>query len=418
MMLLLGRGLMFARQILVAPVMIGAWGLSGFGEWMILSAVPAFVTLSNMGVGTASGLDITGYISKKRRNNALTELKRSTIFIGAMGAIVVVLTFILADRFIAEKKLEQINNPVLVVVCLVASSMLYQFQALFQGVWNGFGKSAAGFAAANVYQLGVVVLSIVVPSIKETAELLSAAMLVWTFIWLIVVGGMVLRHVLAMPSGDHVASTSERSTVDLIRIGLGHQLSALWQAIYYQGPLVVISALATSQAVGIWSAFRVMSRAGNQAIDIIGQSGMPEISRQLALKNKAEARSIVMKQLIIASSLALVIGVGFSVLGEWVIHLWTGKTLKIQNYAYVAMGLSYLPYAIWMLLGNVMYASNKPWVINVMATAFATFSMLMAYLLAQHQDVIFGLTISNLIFDVAMAVGVIKLLKSTKIIGD
>lgn len=416
MMLVLGRGLMFARQILVAPVMIGFWGLSGYGEWMILSAVPSFVSLSNMGVGTASGLDIIGYIAKKCRSGALKEFRRSVIFIGGMALLVSLLTFLLAERFMADNKFSQIKNPELVIVCLVASAMLYQFQALFQGVWNGVGKSATGFAIANFYQLGIVLLSLGVPSINGTAELLSETILLWTVVWLVVVGGLVLQNLSALPDEEGEAASKNRATLDLIRIGIGHQLSALWQAIYYQGPLLVLSTLATSHAVGVWSAFRVISRAGNQVIDVIGQAGMPDIARYLSVGNKLGAQSIVKKQLAIAGLMALCIGLGFSIVGSWVINTWTGKSLDIRLLAYVVMGVSYLPYAAWMLLANVMYASNQPWRINIMATVVATLSVMLAYQLAQSQDVIVALTVSNLFFDFLMMIGVVKLLKSAKTI--
>ena len=46
-------------QITIVPLLIYAWGLELYGEWLILSAIPAFLTMSDIGFSAAAQTEMT-----------------------------------------------------------------------------------------------------------------------------------------------------------------------------------------------------------------------------------------------------------------------------------------------------------------------------------------------------------------------
>src|SRR5260370_24767798 len=46
-------------QLGTVPLLLHAWGAAKYGDWLLLSAVPSYLGLSDMGFGTASRTDMT-----------------------------------------------------------------------------------------------------------------------------------------------------------------------------------------------------------------------------------------------------------------------------------------------------------------------------------------------------------------------
>jgi hypothetical protein len=46
-------------QLGTVPLLLKAWGAAKYGDWILLSAIPTYLGLTNMGLGDASGSDMT-----------------------------------------------------------------------------------------------------------------------------------------------------------------------------------------------------------------------------------------------------------------------------------------------------------------------------------------------------------------------
>ena len=62
-------------QLGTVPLLLHAWGAAKYGDWLMLSAVPSYLTFANFGFGDASGSDMTGRVARGDKQGALeTEL--------------------------------------------------------------------------------------------------------------------------------------------------------------------------------------------------------------------------------------------------------------------------------------------------------------------------------------------------------
>ena len=46
-------------QLGSVPILLHAWGATKYGDWLLLSAIPSYLTLSDLGLGAASGSDMS-----------------------------------------------------------------------------------------------------------------------------------------------------------------------------------------------------------------------------------------------------------------------------------------------------------------------------------------------------------------------
>src|SRR5712664_3378586 len=58
-------------QIVSVPVFLHFWGVKLYGEWLILSAIPTYLMLSDMGFGSVAGNDMTMRVAAGDRDGAL-----------------------------------------------------------------------------------------------------------------------------------------------------------------------------------------------------------------------------------------------------------------------------------------------------------------------------------------------------------
>src|SRR5690606_26689776 len=58
-------------QLLSVPVLISAWGVEQYGVWLLISAIPAYLALADLGFAQVGGSDMTMRLARGDREGAL-----------------------------------------------------------------------------------------------------------------------------------------------------------------------------------------------------------------------------------------------------------------------------------------------------------------------------------------------------------
>ncbi len=75
-------------QLGTVPLLLHAWGAAKYGDWLMLSAVPSYLTFANLGFGDASGSDMTGRVARGDRKGALETFQSSWALLLVVSAVV------------------------------------------------------------------------------------------------------------------------------------------------------------------------------------------------------------------------------------------------------------------------------------------------------------------------------------------
>src|SRR5579871_4411753 len=59
-------------QLIQVPVFLHFWSVPLYGEWMIVTAIPTYLSLSNMGFGNVAGNEMTMMTARGDQENALS----------------------------------------------------------------------------------------------------------------------------------------------------------------------------------------------------------------------------------------------------------------------------------------------------------------------------------------------------------
>src|SRR6202158_4054383 len=78
-------------QLSSVPVMLHAWGAARYGDWLLLSAIPVYLTLSDLGFGDASGSDMSMRVAANEKDGALRTFQSSWVLLTAVSVTTLLL---------------------------------------------------------------------------------------------------------------------------------------------------------------------------------------------------------------------------------------------------------------------------------------------------------------------------------------
>ena len=84
----LGQAFAVIIQIVSVPVFIGFWGVDLYGEWLILSTIPAYLVMSDIGFASVAANEMTMRVSEGHRSRALTVFQSTWLLISGISLLI------------------------------------------------------------------------------------------------------------------------------------------------------------------------------------------------------------------------------------------------------------------------------------------------------------------------------------------
>src|SRR4051812_26923185 len=77
----LSRVLNLVIQLVSVPVMLSHWGTRLYGEWILLSTIPSYFAMSDIGFGNVAANDMTILVAGGKQDQALTVFQSVNLLI-------------------------------------------------------------------------------------------------------------------------------------------------------------------------------------------------------------------------------------------------------------------------------------------------------------------------------------------------
>jgi O-antigen/teichoic acid export membrane protein len=411
-----GMGVTVVIQLVSVPILLAAWGVPTYGEWLVLSAVPTYVALSDLSFSSVAGNSMVMLVAQGKRADAVTLGRRLWSIVTVLTGIAVLAAVGIALVF---------GGAFGSGAAIPASEAQMVLVALFLqvAVGNQYGVLDAWYRASGRYPLSTLLRNL--GRLFEFGALMGAVLLgarpgVAAISFLagsaagFAVSWVVLRR--AVPWSTFRPELPQLQTFrELFAPGLAFMAFPIGNALSLQGFTIVIGATLGAAAVVVFSTTRTMTRAAVQAMGALGNSVWPELSRSVGGGHLEEARMILVRatQLSIAASLSLVLVL--AVTGPAVIRWWTHGAVEPPRDLLYLLLLVVVCNTFWNVLFLVLLATNR----HRRVAAAYLLGTATALLGAVPLTAAFGLTgavMSLLAIEVFMASVVLP--NSLRIIGD
>ena len=402
---LYGQAIIAAIQLIGVPILLYAWGVHLYGEWLILFAIPSYLSMADLGFSQSAANDMTARMARGDKTGTLTIFQSLTALIYfaiALGLMVATLlvVFMPLQKWIHFAGIS--ITEVRWVLWLLSVEVLVR---LADGVNNAGFRSHGDYALYTTVFYSTMLLQQVALWISAlSGHSLIAAAALFTLVRAAatpsVAFWLVRRH-RGLTFG--FTNTDRNQLRSLIKPALANISMPLAMALNIQGMILIIGAMLGPIAVVTFTALRTLTRLAVQMVAQAAHAFEPELAAAWGKQDHALLVRLYTNTLRIGFWLALVAAGSLAIFGTWILRIWTHGEVPMNVSLFRWLLLSALASALWYDALHLLKASNT----HLRAALLYVFSagsvIALAALLLSHFHRLSDAGMSLLLMDGVMA---------------
>ena len=348
-------------QLVQVPVFLHFWSMPLYGEWMIVTAVPAYLSFSSIGFGNVAGNEMSMMAARDDYDGALRTFQSCWWLITALCAACI-LIFGVALYFFPVSQYLKLHNmgPVdtkWIIFYLGCSVLLGQLETLLQSAYRCIGRYPYGSFIKSLFALaafGAMLIPVCLGGgARPTALVFALANMFFTLVLCV----MVRRDIPWIRYGWNHASFAEIRR--LTSPALAFMAFPIGNAFNLQGTLMAVGyALGPTQVV-IFGTARTVSRVALQIVQMVNITFWPELSIAYGAKNTGLLRTLHRRACQMAFIIAIVVVAGMMTIGPWFLTHWTSGHVPPSRPLLSILLFVVVLYALWSTSSTLVAATNQ-----------------------------------------------------------
>ena len=315
-------------QVFGLPIYLHFWTMETYGEWLMLSAIPIYFSMSDFGIVTVAGNKMTMAIANsdiEEANKVFQSAMLMTLYLTLAIFIITIPCLYVPDFVWLDKPGYRIA-----LVLLILSALISVFGGMVDAACRANGKYAMGTFLVTTVRL---------------MEWLGSVIAVYYFGEIVFAAAGILCGRIAMTTFNIIYTAYSVRTLkwsfrkfewltveSMLKPSSAFIAQLLGSAVSLQGTTLVVGAILSPSSLVIFNTSRTLSRLLLQAASIISKPLWPEFSRLYALKEK---RKILKLYLIFTMVTVIILTFGYVFLyymADLILDYWTsGKVSFIKD---------------------------------------------------------------------------------------
>jgi len=346
-------------QVVTVPILLRAWGAALYGTWLVLSAIPGYLALSDVGFGTVAANEMTIRVAAGDRRGALAVFQSTWVLVTLL-TVVIGLAVAAAAALLPVSPL--MTGPAATASQVRATFVLLSISALI-AIQNtlilaGFrcnGRFASGGLILASARLTDALILAGVAGAGGSLVMAAATGLAARVATTLMFAFLMLRATPWLAFDVRYASAG--SVRALLRPAAAFMAFPAADAISLQGMILVVGAVLGPVSAAGFSTMRTLTRFALQCVEAVKKSFWPEMSMAYGAGNGKLARTLHRYACQYALLLSLAAIAVLSTTGHGIYTMWTHGRLAFQ------------PSTFYLLLALV--ACNSLWSASSIATMAA-----------------------------------------------
>lgn len=374
-----GVVLLAIAQIASVPVLTSCWGLERYGVWVMLTTIPGYLALSDLGFASAATSKMTAQFARDEVDQVrctfqsvwlLNSLLSSAVIISATVSIWLLLPQF--PQFYEER-------------AVFAVLVIYSTLIMNARVWLGAFRATHNYAVGTLLYDGWISIETLASLLTAHlgGDLVSAAMTMLcarlissTLMWL-----LLRRYVPWLTPGIKAASLAEIKR--LASPAFGALAIPVALAINLQGTLLLAGLAISPIAAATLGAVRTVTRSAIQVVAVVNRATMPELAAAWTLKRSDLFRHIVVANYGSLAVILLPASAVFAIFGDSIIDIWTAGRIHVNANFILLMALALPIHGYWFFTLNLLLASNKHTRISFQLAVLAVVTLIPTFVMAK-----------------------------------
>ncbi len=355
-------GLNALVQVAQVAILSSVWSLEQYGTWILLSTIPVYFALSDLGFAAAAQSDMTMAFGRGELAGTRTTYHSTW----ALTVLLCAATLATAGLLLLLARGHEASSWSLVAVAAERGWTIFLFIA-YAGISLCSRVVLAGFRAMNHYAFGTIVYELSI--FLENATMLGIALAHGSFdacvgagilsrlIWTVVADALLARRTSGMALGIKAVRIAELRR--LLKPALAAMATPASFAFSMQGIVGVIGYTISPAAVALFNPVRTLSRVALQFVGTFNRAAMPEVSRAASVANHAGLKRLIVATVASSVFVLLPCAVLFAIFGRTAIEIWTQGRVSPPWIVVALLGLDMFIHGTWFYLYNLLLSTNE-----------------------------------------------------------
>jgi O-antigen/teichoic acid export membrane protein len=390
-------------QLGSVPLLLHAWGASKYGDWLLLSAVPSYLTFSGLGFGDSSGSDMTMRVAGGDRDGALGTFQSSWALLSGMSLVVLAAAATIVWWLPWQQMLHLAGitsrQAAWIVLALAGFILAVQQWSILESGYRCDGNFALGNFCSTMQRLVEAVATTVIG--VTTGSLLFVSL---SYLGFRLLGLVCYRFLLKRMSPWLTLGFDKASVATIRRIlkpSFGFIAMPLGTAVSIQGFMLVIGMVLGPIAVTAFSTARTLTRVGVLMINSLAGGIWPEFSSAFGAGNLSLARKLHRHAYQASLILAICCAAFLWVFGPPFYHVWVRRSVALDLSCFHVLLLVTIANSLWFVSAIVQMSANRHSRLALVYLAAAAASCVLGYGLTERLGLV-GSAVALLLIEIAM----------------
>jgi len=356
-----GQAVTIGIQLLSIPLLLHYWGIELYGEWLILSAIPTYLSLSNIGLPATAGNAIA-MLDENTDQEKRLEIYQSTWFMVTGFSLIMLFIFIAAIYLFNVYELTNIKTMAKETFFIAISLLLFHVILCFQ---SGILKIAYRAIKRNPFGDFLNYLT-------RMFEWIGASILVFygqgiievalCFVIVRVLSNIIQWGILKINKNKlsiGVKYYKFSAVKSLLKPSVAAMSFPLGLALVLQGMIILIGHFLSPASVVVFNVYRTLTRVVVQVVAVINQSIWPEISYAYSQGNINLIKSLMKRSQMVCFIIGLVLITALHFTHELIIDLWLNKSIIHNELLFQTLLAATFIHLLWQPFWVTKMALNK-----------------------------------------------------------
>ncbi len=378
-----------ASQLALVPILLWSWGANEYGLWLVLSAVPTFLTFSDFGFTFVAKNEMVMAVSAGRRDSALKTFQSISVLLSIALPLIIIVSCVVIFATPLTEHLAGSNasssKASVTLLCLIINVALYQLLLLVcAGIRSENRPSQETFVAAT----SRLVESI---SIAATAALGGSIAVVAFVTVLARIASLLSAYIWMRRSTPWLYAGATKATWDEIRRlahpALAYMLIPISQAALIQGPVLILGMISTPLSVVVFSTSRTLARVGTSFVNVVNNTFVTEYASVAGRLDMSSYRRIQRLHLLIVSALSITYGLSLTLLAPFVMKWFTHGAVNVLQPFFLILVFAVIAEMIWSAQFTPLVAINRHRVVTYTLAGLSILGAPICYWAVQHAGI-------------------------------
>ena len=395
----LGMAITIGIQLVSLPLFLAHWDAATYGSWLLISALPAYLSMADVGMVAAAGNRMIMAVGAGKAASANGIFQSAQVFMACvcLGLAVIACPIIWWSPWPQGAT----DDQRLALMAMSIGVLIALFGGLSEQVFKATQRYATGTLFANLIRvsewIGSMVGLVLIGSFTAVA---------FGGLGLRLVGTLVVM-VMARKGGHGMTWGFRHSSSEAIRQMLKPAFAfmalPLASALSLQGVTLLVGILLGPVAVAVFNTYRTLARIAVQATAIFSFALWPEFARLFGEGAHSALRQLAIRSAVLSAVQAVLLSAVLYMFAPWLLRVWTHSQIGFEPLVFGVL-MTYASMAgIWHVPKVLLMATNLHGELAIWSVLVGALSVVLAWLLGRHMGLV-GVSNAMLVSEALIAI--------------